>query len=300
MLLVSKFQELSPEHDAAVDEILLREFPLYKGRGWFDQKATQREKDAAQARFDEILALPKDQVIGQLREEAARKEDEQRNAYYAKCSTPINWSHWGNLPLMPLVSACKMMTGFNPEHPEHAIDEADKWRDSSVRPRWANLYHHAISAEKANQLTITRDHARSWEEVLLREFVNFIHQKEQSDLECPWSVPQQLERLLENKDTSEQSASRAKRKAPDAFIAALLRLVVEISKRAATAGEEFDVEKMPGVKADFLELAERHDPDLKKALRTFDDYLAGLVKFSNGAKPSSFYRGLFPEIFQNK
>lgn len=205
MLLVSKFQELSPEHDAAVDEILLREFPLYKGHGWFDQKATQREKDAAQARFDEILALPKDQVIGQLREEAARKEDEQRNAYYAKCNTPINWSHWGNLPLMPLVSACKMMTGFNPEHPEHAIDEADKGRDSSVRPRWANLYHQAISAEKANQLAVTRDLARSWEEVSLRELVNFILLNKQSNPKCPWTVPDELQHLTD--DSSKKTAA---------------------------------------------------------------------------------------------
>jgi hypothetical protein len=50
-----------------------------------------------------------------------------------------------------------------------------------------------------------------------------------------------------------------KRKAPDVFIAALIRLLVEISKRAAEKGVPFCVTEMPGTKADFRALAIKFD-----------------------------------------
>jgi hypothetical protein len=89
----------------------------------------------------------------------------------------------------------------------------------------------------------------------------------------------------------------AKRKAPDVFIAALIRLLVEISKRAAKKGMPFDPDAMPGTKADFRELAIKFDDRLDKGGRTFDDYLAGLVRFKLGARQMPFYQDLFPEYF---
>jgi len=89
----------------------------------------------------------------------------------------------------------------------------------------------------------------------------------------------------------------AKRKAPDIFIAALIRLIAEISKRSAQKGIPFDVNEMPGIKADFRELAIKFDSRFNKAPSTFDDYLAGLLRFKQGAQETDFYQELFPELF---
>ena len=89
----------------------------------------------------------------------------------------------------------------------------------------------------------------------------------------------------------------AKRKAPVIFIAALIRLLVEISKRAAEKGMSFDPGAMPGTKADFRALAKNYDGELEKAPSTFDDYLTGLLTFKQGARSTAFYRDLFPEFF---
>ena len=89
----------------------------------------------------------------------------------------------------------------------------------------------------------------------------------------------------------------AKRGAPNKFVAALMRLLVEISKRAAKNGKPFDVNEMPGTKADFRELAIRFDSRFNKAPSTFGDYLAGLLRFKRGARETTFYRELFPELF---
>ena len=89
----------------------------------------------------------------------------------------------------------------------------------------------------------------------------------------------------------------ARRKAPDTFIAALIRLIAEISKRAAEKGMPFNVTEMPGTKADFRALAIKFDDKLEKAPRTFDDYLAGLLRFKQGARETTFYKELFPEFF---
>jgi hypothetical protein len=88
-----------------------------------------------------------------------------------------------------------------------------------------------------------------------------------------------------------------RRKAPDTFVAALIRLIAEISKRAAEKGMPFNVTEMPGTKADFRALAIKFDDKLEKAPRTFDDYLGRLLRFKQGARERTFYQGLFPEFF---
>ena len=90
----------------------------------------------------------------------------------------------------------------------------------------------------------------------------------------------------------------AKRKAPVLFVAALIRLIAEISKRAAEQDMPFDVTEMPGTKVDFQELAIKFDGSrFNKAPSTFDDYLAGLIQFKQGARETTFYQKLFPELF---
>ena len=82
------------------------------------------------------------------------------------------------------------------------------------------------------------------------------------------------------------------------FVAALIRLLVEIARRAALKGEEFNVCEMPGVRTDLHELAEKNDVDLRCAKGTFETYIKGLCKFKRGARETEFYRNLFPELYK--
>lgn len=91
-----------------------------------------------------------------------------------------------------------------------------------------------------------------------------------------------------------------KRRASDIFVAALIRLLVEIAKRAEKSGEQFNVTNMPGQKIDFQEVAAKYDQVLdNKTNRTFDDYIQGLCQFKQGVSRSDFYRRLFPEYYKS-
>jgi len=92
--------------------------------------------------------------------------------------------------------------------------------------------------------------------------------------------------------------SKAKGKAPTKFVAALIKLLVEVAIRAAKQDKSFSVTEMPGIKADLKALADKFDACLDHTPQTFDDYIAGLCQFKNGAKPTSFYEELFPEYFK--
>lgn len=85
-----------------------------------------------------------------------------------------------------------------------------------------------------------------------------------------------------------------KRKAPDAFVAAFVRLLVEIAK----LDPNINIEKMPGTKPDLLAVASKFDAQLDHTLTTFDSYIGGLCKFKHGARSSDYYKKLFPEFFK--
>ncbi len=87
---------------------------------------------------------------------------------------------------------------------------------------------------------------------------------------------------------------KIKRKAPDTFVAALTKLLVDIAKKDST----LDITKMPGVKADLHALAVKMDADLKCELSTFDTYIGPFCQFKKGARPSSYYRNLFKNCFE--
>lgn len=110
--------------------------------------------------------------------------------------------------------------------------------------------------------------------------------------------PRPADETLPSTTNAADNEPIAKRKAPDRFIAALIRLLVEISKRAAQKGKPFNVTEMPGRKADFRALAIKFDDELdQKTPRTFNDYLSGLVQFKQGAQETTYYQELFPEFF---
>lgn len=103
-----------------------------------------------------------------------------------------------------------------------------------------------------------------------------------------------------SKDTESGSSNDGpvKRKAPDAFVAALISLIGEISKRADRADVAFSPFAMPGRKKDFLAVAAKYDPLLDRPFSTFDSYLSGIVQFCRGARETDFYKRLFPEFFK--
>ena len=72
---------------------------------------------------------------------------------------------------------------------------------------------------------------------------------------------------FDNIDTSQieeepTGFGKANRKAPDAFVAAFVRLLVEIAKRDS----KINLDKMPGTKSDLLELAMKYDERLDHKL----------------------------------
>jgi hypothetical protein len=88
--------------------------------------------------------------------------------------------------------------------------------------------------------------------------------------------------------------SIVRRKAPDSFVAAFVKLAVEIAKRDPA----FNIEEMPGIKADLHELAIKFDDKLDHSYTTFDSYIEGLCKFKRGSRASNYYRSQFPEYFK--
>jgi len=84
-----------------------------------------------------------------------------------------------------------------------------------------------------------------------------------------------------------------KRKAPDKFVVALIKLLVEIAKR----DKDFDVTQMPGTKSDFYALAIKFDSALDHPIGTFETYIKGLICFKPGSRSSDCYKKLFSEYF---
>lgn len=99
-------------------------------------------------------------------------------------------------------------------------------------------------------------------------------------------------------DDSHDAGKPAKRRGTDTFVAAFIRLLVEIAKRAAEAKQPFDVEKMPGQREDLLELARKFDAKLDYELTSFHTYIKGKCKCGRGQKRTNFYKNLFPEYFK--
>ena len=86
-------------------------------------------------------------------------------------------------------------------------------------------------------------------------------------------------------------------KAPVAFVAALIQVLVAIASRAATDGKKFNVQEMPGQKRDFYELARKFDKEFSSTDATLSTYMKNLCQFKQGARQTDFYRDLFPETF---
>lgn len=87
---------------------------------------------------------------------------------------------------------------------------------------------------------------------------------------------------------------KLKRKAPDAFVTAFMRLLIHIAK----CDPEINLDKMPGIKSDLHAVARKFDARLDHTYTTFDTYIGGLCKFKHGARSSKYYEKLFPDYFK--
>jgi len=89
----------------------------------------------------------------------------------------------------------------------------------------------------------------------------------------------------------ESAAEPSKLEARKETIRAILAAIKELDP-------EFSHFAMPGQKADFFALCQEHDPLAFKYVRqsTFNDYLSGLCKFRQGARPTNYYREISPRI----
>lgn len=86
------------------------------------------------------------------------------------------------------------------------------------------------------------------------------------------------------------------RKAPDRFIAALLRLVVELAKR----DPDINIESLPGTKKDLFDEAIRLDPEFGPSFATFESYIKSFLKFRPGSHSSDYYKKLFQDLNQSR
>lgn len=133
----------------------------------------------------------------------------------------------------------------------------------------------------------------------LRSFVKFA-------LTRGWGEKNDNFRLLGTQNLSDKSEGNEinlnEGKTPRAsahFLADLLKLFVEISRRAARNNVEFDTNRMPGQKVQLREIATKFSANLDVKDSTFKTYIKGLCRFHEGAQKADFYKDLFPEYFSD-
>lgn len=242
-----------------------------------------------------------------------------------KCS-PANLIHLGandNLPIYALADGWKV--DFYGVEVPHSAPYETSTKDSYCKKSYTpielyepvQLFSKTLFRFEANPATTERRFiapAHVYDNDFDRyeyQLCNEVDGKEQNDIaiaNCTLVVmPEDIDAL---EITPENNASttlaqntqseKLKRKAPDAFIAALIRLLVEIAIRATKHDLPFNVSKMPGQKKDLYAVAIKFDQVFDKSLQTFDDYLSGICQFQQGAKPSDFYTKIFPEYFPDQ
>lgn len=217
------------------------------------------------------------------------------------------WPTWQQRHKCQLGKAVALSLNINPN--------ALSWLKENNKRKYGiylgRLNTSSLEAYKGGRIEIILDHPDDKKSsktriVSLASFVSFAMDQQSWREKLPPEFIK-LKELLDIKLTDQQGScdakiaeknqmdGRVKRKAPDKFIAALIRLLVEIAKRAEHENLKFDVTKMPGVKEDLRAVAQKYDAELEKAERTFDDYLAYLCQFKGGAQSCDFYSNLFPE-----
>lgn len=212
---------------------------------------------------------------------------------------PPDWCYWGNLPEVEVWQAVAlslntdpasldMPGGFDPERcknlPAGFIERLSiacgSLRPPSMYERYTPPFLRVVGLEDFGV----------WAD----------------NLPHPWDLPPQFpptptsatveDESIESPDEESLSSSKLS-KATSEFCNSLDKLIAEIESRANIGKINFQRESMPGRKIDFQELADKWDAELKHTKRTFSDYIKGTCTFRRGARQTSFYRDLFPELF---
>jgi len=89
---------------------------------------------------------------------------------------------------------------------------------------------------------------------------------------------------------------KVSRKAPDAFMAALVRLAVRLASR----DPDINIEELPGTKADLQRMADEFDDDLKCKPSTFWTYIKPFFKFKPGSRRTNYYRERHPDCHKRE
>lgn len=117
--------------------------------------------------------------------------------------------------------------------------------------------------------------------------------------ETEYPTPSVTKPVAESPTPSAPESETKVCKAPVAFVAAFVRLLVDIAKRATEKTEPFNVDEMPGQREDLKELSSKFGLFPDCAQSTFNTYIKGLCKFLPGHKNTTFYSDLFPEKFKS-
>lgn len=223
------------------------------------------------------------------------------------------WSTWQGRNNCPLWKAVALSLNIHPRALDFVKENSPgKYRTYSIWLETAGL-----AAYPDGPITVIKGHPKSGEAfdansqiISLASFINFAIKQKNWKAKLPLEFVQLKESFnsidLDGGNMASEVDSlpsiKSKRKAPDKFVAGMIKLLVEISYRLQKEkNKRLDVAKMPGLKKDLFPVAKKFNLDLEVAYPTFDTYLSGLCQFTKGRKDSSdFYKDLFPEYFPIK
>jgi hypothetical protein len=228
-----------------------------------------------------------------VQHDPARDEEGNRGLIIGFYAIAGSWDFWAAKPTLIAEEAIPLMNGCDPE----------SWRERARRPN--GLPNDMIAAIErglkiATGETVTHKSPAEW---------------------VAWGKVHGLDRptiksdgLLREPDVSmwplfagavEEAVQAGRRstgsKAPKKFSDAFERLLGEADKRFGLKGGQLDRNAMPGTKEQLRYVADKFEPEsMTVAPQTFDDYIAGVVRFNKGRPASGApnpYADLFPEYF---
>lgn len=222
-----------------------------------------------------------------------------------KIKTP-SWATWKQRGNCSLGDAVALSLNFSPS----ALLSVKKNNKRKYSAYLTRLKTAGLEAYDGGRIKVLLDHPENGVEtksriVSLASFVSFALSQDSWNSKLPEGFIQLNDSQISSQSDSQvqdfvNSPHRVKRKSPDKFVAALMRLFVEIAKRSERANLTFNISEMPGVKEDLKSVAQKYDKDLEVGTsRTFSDYISGLCQFKQGASSNDFYMNLFPEYFKS-
>lgn len=220
-----------------------------------------------------------------------------------KRMTP-QWSTWKKRPECSLRDAVAISMNINPSALPTIMETTPAIKTKFL----SRLKTACLQARPNGEIKVVKDQHSEFTKrpdtqiITLSSFIAFAKKNDWSNLPKKFLAlgSQTSDSLADDAPQDDQSYVKPKRKAPDIFVAEMIRLFIEIAKRTTKSDLSFDPSEMPGTKEEFRQLAEKYSAKLEMKPRTFDDYLFSLCKFKQGRPAvgaTNFYANLFPEYF---